>query len=167
MAQPSAACPRITPFLWYDRGLAGEAARVYTSIFPNSRIEQDGDGAEALDPDAMTVTFWLDGQRFIALSGGPQFPFTPAVSLFVRCATQAELDYYWNALLAGGEPSRCGWLRDRFGLSWQIVPDVLGELLGSDDPEAAERAMNAMLGMQKLDIAALERAARGETANAG
>ena len=162
MARISVDRQRITPFLWYDEGVAAEAARFYTSIFPNSRIELGDGGADSLEREELAVTFWLDGQRFIALNGGPQFSFTPAVSFFVRCETQAELDYYWDALLVGGEPSRCGWLRDRFGLSWQIVPDVLGDLLASDDRDAAARAMTAMLGMQKIDIAELLRAARGD-----
>ncbi len=141
----------ITPFLWYD-GKAEEAARLYTSIFPNSKIK-------AASP--MSAEFTLDGQDFIAFNGGPHYQFTPAVSLFVHCKDQAEVDYYWNKLGEGGREDRCGWLQDRFGLSWQIIPRILGELLRHEDPATAKRAMDAMLQMQKIDIAKLEAAARG------
>lgn len=143
---------RITPFLWFD-GRALEAARFYTSVFPNSKIEDEREGATSL-------TFWLDGTRFIALDGGPSYAFSKAVSFFVSCDSQAEVDHFWQRLSEGGETSRCGWLDDTFGLTWQVVPRVLGELLSSDDDGASERVMNAMLAMTKLDIAALERAAR-------
>jgi predicted 3-demethylubiquinone-9 3-methyltransferase (glyoxalase superfamily) len=139
---------RITTFLWYD-GRAHEAAEFYVSIFEDSRIVEKSD---------MIVTFELAGQRYIALNGGPHYQFTPAISLFVSCDTQAEVDRYWDRLLEGGEPSRCGWLRDKFGLSWQIVPTLLGELLGDDDEEKADRVMQAMLQMVKLDSAALQAA---------
>lgn len=139
---------KITPFLWFD-GQAEEAARFYTSIFKNSKIERI---------TAMSATFQLDGQRFMALNGGPQFKFTEAISLFVDCVTQGEVDELWEKLSAGGEPGRCGWLKDKFGLSWQIIPTVLGELLQDEDDEKSERVMQAMLQMSKIDIAGLKRA---------
>jgi predicted 3-demethylubiquinone-9 3-methyltransferase (glyoxalase superfamily) len=152
----------ITPFLWFDTE-AEEAATLYTSLFPRSTIvnvSRYGSSGPGPAGSVMTVTFDLDGQRFTALNGGPQFPFTEAVSFQVDCASQDEVDRYWNALTAdGGEESQCGWLRDRFGLSWQIVPSRLPELLGDPDPKRAQRAMAAMLQMKKLDIAALEAAA--------
>jgi predicted 3-demethylubiquinone-9 3-methyltransferase (glyoxalase superfamily) len=139
----------ITPFLWFD-DRAEEAARFYTSIFPDSTIESTS---------PMSTTFTLKGQRLIAFNGGPTFTFTPAVSLFVSVETQTEVDQYWDALLAGGgEPSRCGWLEDKFGLSWQIIPTALGELLSDDDESKAQAVMQAMLGMVKIDVAALRRA---------
>lgn len=156
----------ITPFLWFD-GTAEAAAEHYVSIFPNSRIVQVTHYSEAGREQhgqppgtAMTVEFELDGQRFTALNGGPHFTFSPAVSFVVHCKTQAEVDHYWGKLGAGGpvEAQQCGWLADRYGLSWQIVPDRLIELLTHPDPGRAGRAMQAMLGMKKLDIAALERA---------
>ncbi len=148
----------IVPFLWFD-GRAFEAARFYTSIFPRSRIETpdpeaSDDGAAA--PTA--VTFWLDAQKFIAFNGGPHFAFTPAISLFVSCETQAEIDDVWRRLGAGGAPGRCGWLTDKFGVSWQIVPRILGDLLGDADEQRSERVMHAMLQMEKLEIAALQQA---------
>jgi predicted 3-demethylubiquinone-9 3-methyltransferase (glyoxalase superfamily) len=139
---------KISPFLWFD-GRAQEAATFYTSVFKNSSVENISD---------MSVTFWLDGLKFIALNGGPQFTFTPAISFFVNCETQDEVDDLWSKLSAGGETSQCGWLRDKFGVSWQIVPSVLGDLLGDEDEEKAERVMQAMLKMEKLDIAGLQRA---------
>lgn len=144
--------PKITPMLWFD-GQAETAAELYTSIFPNSKI---------IDANPATVTFILDGAEFTALNGGPMYRFTEAVSFVVPCADQAEVDHYWNALLAdGGEEGQCGWLKDRFGLSWQVVPTALFELLGDPDPERAQRATQAMLTMRKLDIAELRRAADG------
>jgi predicted 3-demethylubiquinone-9 3-methyltransferase (glyoxalase superfamily) len=139
---------KITPFLWFD-GKAEDAARFYTSIFTNSKIE-------SITP--MSATFQLDGLEFIALNGGPQFTFTEAISLFVRCETQEEIDYFWEELSAGGEKGRCGWLKDKFGVSWQIVPPVLGEMLNDEDDEKSQRVMQAMLQMEKLDIKTLKQA---------
>ena len=153
----------ITPFLWYDSE-AEEAATLYTSLFPNSRIldvvryGSTGPGAAGT---VMTVRFELDGLPFVGLNGGPAHPFTEAVSFVVDCSTQEEVDRYWDALTDGGEESVCGWLRDRFGLSWQIVPSRLLELLTDPDPETAQRVMAAMLQMRKIDVAALEAAAEG------
>jgi predicted 3-demethylubiquinone-9 3-methyltransferase (glyoxalase superfamily) len=139
---------KITPFLWFD-GKAEEAARFYTSVFKNSKIESITD---------MPATFQLDGQKFMALNGGPMFKFSPAISFFVRCETQQEIDYFWEKLSAGGEKQRCGWLKDKFGVSWQIVPPVLGDLLNDEDDEKSQRVMQAMLQMDKLDIKKLKRA---------
>jgi len=139
---------KITPFLWFD-GRAEEAARFYTSIFNNSRID-------SLSP--MSATFHLDGQQFIALNGGPQFTFTEAISFFVDCPTQEEVDELWEKLTAGGEPGRCGWLKDKFGLSWQIIPSVLGDMLQDEDEEKSARVMQAMLQMGKIDIQRLRQA---------
>jgi predicted 3-demethylubiquinone-9 3-methyltransferase (glyoxalase superfamily) len=156
--------PTITPFLWFDTQ-AEEAAGFYVSIFPNSRISEVtryGPAGPGPQGQAMTVTFDLDGQKIVALNGGPYFKFSEAVSFVVPCETQAEIDAYWDALTAnGGEPSQCGWLKDRFGLSWQIVPSTLVELLGDPDPEKSRRATEAMLKMTKLDIAELRRAHAG------
>lgn len=152
---------RITPFLWFDRE-AEEAAKFYTAIFPDSKIEKVVRNSEAAPGPAggvMTVQFSLGGQPFTALNGGPVFSFTEAISFVVHCETQQEVDYYWDALLAGGEPSRCGWLEDRYGVSWQIVPDALPELLGSPDPRVAQRVTQAMMKMVKLDIDTLRKAA--------
>lgn len=142
---------KITPFLWYD-GKAEEAADFYTSIFHNSKIISYM-GAKG---EAMGVTIKIEGQRFILFNGGPMFHFTPAVSLFVNAETQEEIDDLWEKLSAGGEAERCGWLKDKFGLSWQIIPPVLAQLLGHPDKEKADRVMKAMLGMTKLDIKALQ-----------
>lgn len=154
----------ISPFLWFDHQ-AEEAARFYVSVFPNSRITEivrygaAGPGSEG---GVMTVAFELDGVRFVALNGGPHFRFTEAVSFVVNCETQAEVDAYWDKLLAdGGAPSQCGWLKDRFGLSWQIVPVALPALISDPDPEKARRATAAMMKMVKLDLAALEAAHAG------
>ncbi|WP_104179727.1 VOC family protein [Arthrobacter sp. B0490] len=150
----------ITPCLWFD-GQAEEAATLYTSVVRNSRIVNvSRAGADPGDP-ALTVSFELDGQPFVALNGGPQFSFTEAVSFQISCGDQAEVDRYWSALTEGGEESQCGWLKDRFGLSWQVIPTVLPNLIGGDDAEGAQRAMTAMLAMRKLDIAALEAAYSG------
>ena len=146
---------RITPFLWFD-GQAEEAMNFYVSIFPNSKVLGITPGP---DGKAMSVSFELDGQRFHALNGGPQFSFTPAISLFVSCETQAEVDELWERLSRGGSQERCGWLRDRYGLSWQVIPTALGRLMGDPDRARAGRVMNAMLQMDKIDIAGLERAA--------
>ena len=152
---------RITTNLWFDTE-ALEAAEHYVSIFPGSRItdvSRYGDGAPRPAGTVLTVAFELDGQRYLALNGGPEFRFTEAISLVVNCADQDEVDGYWAALVDGGEPGQCGWLKDRYGLSWQIVPDGMGEVMGDPDPARAGRAMQAMLGMQKLDIGALRAAA--------
>ena len=146
---------KITPFLWFDTR-AEEAARFYVSVFKNSKIGQisRGEGGRV-----MVIGFELDGLKFTALNGGPLYEFTEAISLQVDCADQAEIDDLWNKLTAdGGEPGRCGWLKDRFGLSWQIVPADMGQLVGGDDPAKARQAMKAMMQMGKLDIAALEAA---------
>lgn len=146
--------------LWFDQqGL--DAARFYTSIFPNSEIgthvDLDANGQPASVP--MTVEFSLNGSPFVALNGGPMFSFSEAVSFQIMCKDQAEVDYYWDALTAGGEESQCGWLKDQFGVSWQVVPTILPELLGQGDPEVARRVVEAFMPMRKLDIATLERAA--------
>jgi predicted 3-demethylubiquinone-9 3-methyltransferase (glyoxalase superfamily) len=149
---------KITPFLWFDTQ-AEEAAHFYVSIFKNSKI---GQAARGEGGKVMVVGFELDGLKFTALNGGPLYKFTEAISLQVDCADQAEIDDLWNKLTAdGGEPGRCGWLKDRFGLSWQVVPASMGQLIGGDDPAKAGRAMEAMMGMNKLDIAELERAREG------
>ena len=165
LAPESKAVQKIVPFLWFD-DKAEEAARFYVSIFPNSKIDGDvsryGDEGLAEPGSVMVVPFELDGQNFLALNGGPQYTFTPAISFFVRCENQAEVDYYWEKLLeGGGEPVQCGWLRDRYGVSWQVVPSVLPELIGGPNEEGASRAMKAMLGMVKLDVGALQRAYDG------
>ena len=157
---------RISPCLWFADE-AEEAARFYTGIFPNSRIttiarygEAGFDVHHRPAGSVMTVTFELDGQTFTALNGGPLFKFNEAVSLQVNCATQKEIDHYWSRLSAGGDPraQQCGWLKDRYGLSWQITPTVLTEMLQDEDPAKAERVMAAMLQMKKIDIPTLQRA---------
>jgi predicted 3-demethylubiquinone-9 3-methyltransferase (glyoxalase superfamily) len=153
---------RITPFLWFDTQ-AEEAAKFYASIFPNSRIlntARYGDAGPGPKGSVMTIEFELDGQRLIALNGGPQFKFTEAISLSVDCRDQKEVDHYWSKLSQGGQESMCGWVKDRYGLSWQVNPAILGELLGSRDAKKAKRVMEAMLKMRKIDIAALEAAAQ-------
>jgi len=149
---------RITPFLWFD-GQAEAAAKFYTSIFKNSKIKKIArygeSGAKATGQpkgSAMTVVFSLNGQEFIGLNGGAQFTFNEAISFVVNCKTQAEVDYYWKRLSAGGEKGQCGWLKDKFGVSWQIVPEILGDLVSSSDAAKAQRVMHAMLQMTKLDI---------------
>jgi predicted 3-demethylubiquinone-9 3-methyltransferase (glyoxalase superfamily) len=157
---------KITPNLWFDTE-AEAAAEFYTSVFPNSRIVDVTHYTEAGPRPAgtvMTVEFELDGQRFVGINGGPQFTFDEAVSLQIDCETQDEVDHYWERLTEGGEEGQCGWLKDRYGLSWQVVPTGMGEVFSDPDPERARRAMEAMLGMSKLDIAALRRAADGVTA---
>jgi predicted 3-demethylubiquinone-9 3-methyltransferase (glyoxalase superfamily) len=147
----------ITPFLWFDNE-AEEAATFWTSLFPNSRIGEItryGAAGPREEGSVMTVSFELDGRTYVGLNGGPQYQFSEATSLQVLCADQAEVDRYWDALTDGGEEGPCGWCKDRFGFSWQVVPSVLPELLGDPDRERAQRAMQAMLGMKKLDIAAL------------
>jgi predicted 3-demethylubiquinone-9 3-methyltransferase (glyoxalase superfamily) len=151
----------ITPFLWFDKQ-AEQAARFYTSVFKGSRIlgvARYGRGSPGKAGSVMTVSFRILGQKFTALNGGPAFKFTPAVSFVVHCRSQREVDHYWRRLAAGGEEVQCGWLRDKFGLSWQVVPDALIDLLSGDDPARAERVMRAMMKMVKLDIKGLRRAA--------
>jgi predicted 3-demethylubiquinone-9 3-methyltransferase (glyoxalase superfamily) len=153
--------PRITPCLWFDTQ-GEEAARFYTSVFPNSRIVDLAHYGEAGPREAgtvMAVKFELDGQEFVALNGGPEFTFDEAISFQIDCADQEEVDTYWSTLSEGGEEGPCGWLKDRFGLSWQVVPARLIELLADPDEEKAQRAMAAMLEMRKIDIAAVEEAA--------
>ncbi len=155
---------KIITYLWFDNQ-AEEAARFYTSLFKDSKILNVARYGEAgakisgrPQGSVMTVTFQLEGQEFIALNGGPHFKFTEAISLLVNCETQAEVDELWEKLSEGGEKGPCGWLKDRYGLSWQIVPTVLGEMLQSKDPKKSEKVMEALLQMQKLDIAGLKRA---------
>ena len=149
---------RITPFLWYE-GKIEEAVSFYRSAFPNSKVQATTKGP---DGSLMMATVELEGQQLMLFGGGPHYKLTPAVSLYVNCETQADVDELWEKLLAGGgKETQCGWLEDRFGLSWQIIPSILPKLLGDKDREKAGRAMNAMLKMKKIDIAALERAAAG------
>lgn len=155
---------KITPFLWFDNQ-AEEAVNFYTSIFKNSKIVKvvryDEAGAAVSGRQkgtVMTVAFELEGQEFVALNGGPHFTFSPAISFVVNCETQEEVDELWEKLSEGGEKQRCAWLKDRYGVSWQIVPTVLVEMLQDKDPEKAKRVMNAMLQMDKIDIAGLKRA---------
>ena len=158
---------RIVPHLWYAKE-AEEAARFYASIFPDSRVDAvttlPADSPSGPAGSVAVVEFTLAGQPFMAISAGPLDPFNHAVSFLVECEDQAEVDRYWEALGAGGTIEQCGWLRDRFGLSWQIVPKALGEMMKSPDRAAARRAAEAMLGMKKLDLAGLERAFRGKAA---
>lgn len=152
--------PKITPFLWFD-DQAEQAAEFYVSIFKNSKLGQVsryGDAGPGPKGGVMVASFELDGQPFTALNGGPQFKFTEAVSFVVDCETQAEVDDFWDKLSAGGEKGRCGWLKDRFGLSWQVVPRALMELAGDPDPEKSRRVMEAMMQMTKIEIAKLEQA---------
>jgi predicted 3-demethylubiquinone-9 3-methyltransferase (glyoxalase superfamily) len=155
--------PRITTFLAYD-DRAEEAANLYVSVFANSRIRsvtRYGDGGPGPKGGVMTVAFELDGHPFVALNGGPHFKFTEGISLSVDCQTQEEVDTYWEKLSEGGEPGPCGWLKDRFGLSWQITPGILGEMLGDSSPERSRRVMDAMLGMKKISIEGLKAAYEG------
>jgi predicted 3-demethylubiquinone-9 3-methyltransferase (glyoxalase superfamily) len=150
----------ITPFLWFDNQ-AEEAMNFYVSIFKNSKVltvTRYGDAGPGPKGTVMSATFQLEGQTFYALNGGPQFKFTPAISLFVNCETQQEVDDLWAKLSAGGREDRCGWLQDKYGLSWQIIPKVLGEMLGDKDPQKAARVMRAMLQMGKIEIEELKRA---------
>jgi predicted 3-demethylubiquinone-9 3-methyltransferase (glyoxalase superfamily) len=154
---------KIVPFLWFD-GKAEEAANYYVSIFQNSKlgkVTRCGDAGPGPKGSVLTVSFQLEGQEFMALNGGPMYQFTPAISMFVICTTQAEVDELWGKLTAGGKPQPCGWLTDKFGVSWQIIPTVLGELLWSNDAGKSGRAIRAMLGMSKIDIAALKKAYDG------
>jgi predicted 3-demethylubiquinone-9 3-methyltransferase (glyoxalase superfamily) len=153
--------PKLTPCLWFDTE-GEDAAELYTSVFPNSKIldvARYGPAGPRPEGTVMTVSFELDGQKFLALNGGPNFKFNEAVSFQIHCRDQEEVDHYWERLGEGGEPGPCGWLKDRFGLSWQVVPDRLPELLGDPDREKAQRVMAAMLEMGKIEIAELERAA--------
>jgi predicted 3-demethylubiquinone-9 3-methyltransferase (glyoxalase superfamily) len=151
---------KITPFLWFD-GKAEEAATLYVSLFKNSKVvsvSRYGEGGPGPKGTVMSVNFQLEGQQFYALNGGPQFTFTPAISLFVNCETQQEVDALWEKLSEGGAKNRCGWLQDKFGLSWQIVPSVLGKYLQDKDAGKAKRVMAAMMQMDKLDIKGLTQA---------
>jgi predicted 3-demethylubiquinone-9 3-methyltransferase (glyoxalase superfamily) len=145
---------KIVPFLWFD-GKAEEAAKFYVSIFKNSKVLSATPGP---DGTVMAVTFQLEGQTFYALNGGPKYKFTPAISLYVNCETQAEVDELWNTLSAGGREDQCGWLQDRYGLSWQVIPTALPRLLGDTDPRKANAAMQAMLQMRKIEIKRLQQA---------
>jgi len=151
---------KITPFLWFD-DKAEEAVNFYVSIFENSKIgsvSRYGEEGPGPAGTVMVVTFTLDGQEFMALNGGPEFKFTEAISLLVNCQTQEEVDKFWDKLSKGGERGPCGWLKDKYGLSWQVAPTALGEMLQDKDPEKASRVMQAMLQMSKIDIKSLERA---------
>ncbi|HEY0354700.1 MAG TPA: VOC family protein [Flavisolibacter sp.] len=153
---------KITPFLWFD-GRAEEAMKFYTSIFKNSRIISTsywGEGTPYPKDQVKMGTFELDGQRLYAFDAGPHFKFTEAISFFIECQTQEEVDYFWEKLSDGGEKSQCGWLKDRFGLSWQVVPEALGRYIQDQDKVKAQKVMEAMMKMQKLDIAELEAAYR-------
>jgi predicted 3-demethylubiquinone-9 3-methyltransferase (glyoxalase superfamily) len=156
---------KISPCLWFN-GQAEEAAKLYTSLFPDSRIDKvnrsPADNPSTSEGDVLTVDFTLAGQHYVGLNGGPEFKFTEAISLMIDCQDQAEVDRYWDALISGGgEPSQCGWLKDRFGVSWQVVPRQLSEMLESSDGDAARRAMEAMLKMSKLDVEQLRIAYAG------
>jgi predicted 3-demethylubiquinone-9 3-methyltransferase (glyoxalase superfamily) len=154
---------KITPCLWFDTE-GEEAAQFYTSVFPNSRIVEVtryGSAGPRAEGTVMTVSFELDGQGYVALNGGPDFTFNEAISLQVDCETQDEVDSYWNALSEDGEEGPCGWLKDKYGVSWQIVPRVLTDLISDPDQEKAQRVMAAMLQMKKIEIAELEKAAAG------
>ena len=153
---------KIVPFLWFDTQ-AEDAAHFYVSVFKNSSIESVSrfTNEEGL-AQVMSVTFMLDGHEYNALNGGPVFTFSPAISFFVNCEDQAEVDRLWNQLSDGGEQQQCGWLKDKYGISWQIIPTVLGELLGDEDPVKAQNVMEAMLTMNKIDIAELQKAYRSE-----
>jgi predicted 3-demethylubiquinone-9 3-methyltransferase (glyoxalase superfamily) len=155
---------RITPFLWFDDN-AEEAVNFYTSVFKNSKVGETsryGDAGPGPKGSVMVITFELDGQQFMALNGGPRFKFTEAISLVVNCKDQKEVDDYWDRLSEGGQKVQCGWLKDKFGLSWQVVPTILGELMQDKDPAKRERVMKAMLQMVKLDVDGLKRAAEGK-----
>jgi predicted 3-demethylubiquinone-9 3-methyltransferase (glyoxalase superfamily) len=158
---------KITPCLWFD-GRAEEAVKFYTSIFKRSKkgeISRYGESGPGKKGTVMTATFEIEGQEFMALNGGPEFKFTPAISFIVHCKSQKRVDYYWDKLMAGGgAPQQCGWLTDKFGVSWQVVPIVLPELMKAKDRKARERVMQAVLQMVKLDVKELKRAAKGESA---
>ncbi|MDE3087792.1 MAG: VOC family protein [Chloroflexota bacterium] len=151
---------KITPFLWFDDN-AEEAVNFYTSIFKNSKVismNRLPGGTPGPAGKVTTATFQLEGQELMALNGGPEFKFNESISLYVNCETQAEVDYFWDKLSAGGEPGQCGWLKDKFGVSWQIIPTALGQMLGDKNPKKAQNVMQAMLKMKKIDIATLRRA---------
>lgn len=155
---------KITPFLWFD-GNAEEAVNLYTSIFKNSKMEaitRYGAGGPGPKGTVMTATFLLDGQKFMALNGGPHYTFSPAISFVINCQTQEEIDWFWEKLTEGGEAVQCGWLKDRFGVSWQVVPTIMGELMTDKDAQKAQRVLEAMLQMIKIDIATLKRAYEGQ-----
>jgi predicted 3-demethylubiquinone-9 3-methyltransferase (glyoxalase superfamily) len=155
--------PKQIPCLWFD-GQAEDAAQLYISAFPNSqitRVTRYGPAGPGPAGSVMTVEFTLDGTEYLALNGGPEFHFTEAVSFQIMCADQEEIDHYWYSLSEGGEQGPCGWLKDRFGLSWQVTPTVLSELINDPDPGRSQRAMQAMLGMKKIDIAEIRSAADG------
>lgn len=154
---------KVTPCLWFD-GQAEEAAKFYVSVFKNGRILETaywGTTGPGKEGEVLTVLFEIEGQVLLALNGGPEYHFTPAISLSVDCKTQQEVDAYWEKLTAGGKPVMCGWLEDKFGVSWQVVPDILPRMLTDKDRAKADRVLKAMMGMVKLDIAALEKAAKG------
>jgi predicted 3-demethylubiquinone-9 3-methyltransferase (glyoxalase superfamily) len=154
---------KITPFLWFN-DQAEEAMRFYLSIFKNSKagsISRYGDAGPGPKGSVMVATFELEGQQFIALNGGPQFKFSPAISFVVNCQTQKEVDDFWEKLSAGGQKQQCGWLTDQYGLSWQVVPTILGELMQDKDHEKASRVMQAMMQMTRIDIEGLKRAHEG------
>jgi len=160
MRNSGSGAQKIKPFLWFD-DQAEEAAKFYTSVFNNSRIikiTHYGEAGPGPAGSVLTVVFQLEGQEFIALNGGPHFKFTEAISFSIDCKSQDEVDYFWERLTEGGEESQCGWLKDKYGLSWQVNPTVLGEMLADADPAKANRVMQAMLNMKKIDIAALQRA---------
>lgn len=153
---------KITPFLWFDNNL-DDAIKFYSSVFKNNRLlyeVQYGDAGPGPKGTTMTATFELEGQKFMALNGGPMFKFTEAISMFITCVNQEEINYYWERLSEGGQKSQCGWLKDKFGLSWQVVPDNLRQLLHNQDPQKAANVMRAMMQMGKLDISALEEAGK-------
>jgi len=155
---------KIMPFLWFDDN-AEEAMKFYTSIFKNSKIgkvRRYGEAGPGPKGSVMTGTFQIEGQEFVALNGGPHYKFTPAISFFVDCETQKEVDELWEKLSAGGEVMQCGWLKDKFGISWQIIPKALGELLGDKDPQKSQRVMKAMMKMIKIDVERLRRAYEGK-----
>ena len=154
---------KITPFLWFDNN-AEEAMNFYTSIFKNSKVltvSRYGEAGPGPAGAVMTAEFELEGQEFVALNGGPRFKFTEAISFVVNCETQEEVDYFWEKLSEGGEKSRCGWLKDKFGLWWQVVPVILAELMSDPDPEKSKRVMRSMLTMDKIEIEPLKRAHAG------
>jgi predicted 3-demethylubiquinone-9 3-methyltransferase (glyoxalase superfamily) len=156
---------KITPFLWFNDN-AEEAINFYVSVFKNSRIlntRRYGEAGPGPKGSFMTGTFEIEGQQFMALNGGPHYSFTPAISLFVNCETQKEVDELWDKLLAGGQPQQCGWITDKFGLTWQIIPKQLGEMLGDPDPGKSQRVMKAMLQMVKIDLEKLKKAYSNES----
>ena len=155
---------KIVPFLWFNDE-AEEAVNFYVSLFPNSRVTSTsryGEAGPGPKGSVMSATFQLDGQEFYALNGGPHYKFTPAISMFINCESQGEVDDLWEKLSAGGRKDRCGWLQDRFGLSWQVIPKALGEMLRDKDPQKSKRVMQAMMQMDKIDIAKLKQAYNGE-----